>query len=631
MAKLEKIKLDLETYKILLKFHDNKESISIHFDTPSRRFYFALIALIVIEMKDLNKAGYIHIRKHENTLKLLDKSLAGKHVSKSAEDMWIKIRKAWRDRLPDLETAPLFKIIDRDLIAPYEKGGKYRYDCSDDECDIWANFFDYDKSNPWRFKFAIDSASLSLNDISVTIADLRGNAAWLEFLRRLSIQPKAVSREKKASPRWWKKLAFSLVAVSIVGAATFTLWKFYVWHIPATKTLELPDKPSIAVLAFKNLTGDPEQEYFSDGISEEIITALSKIDRLFVIARNSSFIYKGKPVGVQQIGKELGVRYVLEGSVKKSGDQVRITAQLIDAIYGQHLWAERYDRDLKDIFAIQDEITLKILTGLQVKLTEGEQARMWGKKYKNLEVYLKLMEGLSLWRKGTKESFIRYRQVAHEMIEMAPEYAIGYRFMAWSYWGRAISGVSPRESIAKAFELAQKALSIDETDAYSHSLVGNVYLMKRQYEKAIAAGEKSVELDPNSAYCHGLLGSILCYADRLDEGIDQLKHGIRLNPFPSYWYYLHLGRCYRQKGQYEEAATTLKKAVDRYPDAWINHMALSAVYILLDREEEGHAEAVKALELNPNFSLERASKSWPYKNQAQLKLFVDALNKAGFK
>ena len=631
MAKLEKIKLDLETYKILLKFHDNKESISIHFDTPSRRFYFALIALIVIEMKDLNKAGYIHIRKHENTLKLLDKSLAGKHVSKSAEDMWIKIRKAWRDRLPDLETAPLFKIIDRDLIAPYEKGGKYRYDCSDDECDIWANFFDYDKSNPWRFMFAIDSASLSLNDISVTIADLRGNAAWLEFLRRLSIQPKAVSREKKASPRWWKKLAFSLVAVSIVGAATFTLWKFYVWHIPATKTLELPDKPSIAVLAFKNLTGDPGQEYFSDGISEEIITALSKIDRLFVIARNSSFIYKGKPVGVQQIGKELGVRYVLEGSVKKSGDQVRITAQLIDAIYGQHLWAERYDRDLKDIFAIQDEITLKILTGLQVKLTEGEQARMWGKKYKNLEVYLKLMEGLSLWRKGTKESFIRYRQVAHEMIEMAPEYAIGYRFMAWSYWGRAISGVSPRESIAKAFELAQKALSIDETDAYSHSLVGNVYLMKRQYEKAIAAGEKSVELDPNSAYCHGLLGSILCYADRLDEGIDQLKHGIRLNPFPSYWYYLHLGRCYRQKGQYEEAATTLKKAVDRYPDAWINHMALSAVYILLDREEEGHAEAVKALELNPNFSLERASKSWPYKNQDDLKLFVDALNKAGFK
>ena len=631
MAKLEKIKLDLETYKILLKFHDNKESISIHFDTPSRRFYFALIALIVIEMKDLNKAGYIHIRKHENTLKLLDKSLAGKHVSKSVEDMWIKIRKAWRDRLPDLETAALFKIIDRDLIAPYEKGGKYRYDCSDDECDIWANFFDYDKSNPWRFMFAIDSASLSLNDISVTIADLRGNAAWLEFLRRLSIQPKAVSREKKASPRWWKKLAFSLVAVSIVGAATFTLWKFYVWHIPATKTLELPDKPSIAVLAFKNLTGDPEQEYFSDGISEEIITALSKIDRLFVIARNSSFIYKGKPVGVQQIGKELGVRYVLEGSVKKSGDQVRITAQLIDAFNGQHLWAERYDRDLKDIFAIQDEITLKILTGLQVKLTEGEQARMWGKKYKNLEVYLKLMEGLSLWRKGTKESFIRYRQVAQEMIEMAPEYAIGYRFMAWSYWGRAISGVSPRESIAKAFELAQKALSKDETDAYSHSLVGNVYLMKRQYEKAIAAGEKSVELDPNSAYCHGLLGSILCYADRLDEGIDQLKHGIRLNPFPSYWYYLHLGRCYRQKGQYEEALTTLKKAVDRYPDAWINHMAISAVYILLDREEEGQAEAVKALELNPNFSLERASKSWPYKNQDDLKLFVDALNKAGFK
>ncbi|MFC1830239.1 tetratricopeptide repeat protein, partial [Thermodesulfobacteriota bacterium] len=401
--------------------------------------------------------------------------------------------------------------------------------------------------------------------------------------------------------------------------------------LPDTPPLPLPDKPSIAVLAFDNLSGDPDQEYLSDGIAEEIITALSKTDRLFVIARNSSFIYKGKPVKVQKVSRELGVRYVLEGSIKKSGDQVRITAQLIDAINGQHLWAERYDRDLKDIFAIQDDITLKILTGLQVKLTEGEQARIWGERSKNIDVYLKSMEALSLWRKGTKESHIRFGQVAQELIEMAPESTIGYRLRAWYYWNLAIKGKSPQESIAKAFKLATKALSLDESDAHCHALLGSIFVVMRQYEKAIAEGRLAVDLNPNGAMVNGLLGSTLCYAGRIDEGIDQLKQGIRLNPFPAYWYYFHLGRCYRQKGQYEESLTAFKKAVDRSPDAYINHAALSAAYILLDREEEARAEAAKVLEIDPNFSVERLSKSKPYKNQADMKLLVDALNRAGLK
>ena len=414
MAKLEKIKLDLETYKILLKFHDNKESISIHFDTPSRRFYFALIALIVIAMKDLNKAGYIHIRKHENTLKLLDKSLAGKHVSKSAEDMWIKIRKAWRDRLPDLETAPLFKIIDRDLIAPYEKGGKYRYDCSDDECDIWANFFDYDKSNPWRFKFAIDSASLSLNDISVAIADLRGNAAWLEFLRRLSIQPKAVSREKKASPRWWKKLAFFLVTISIVGAATFTLWKFYVWHIPATKTLELPDKPSIAVLPFVNMSGDPEQEYFCEGLAEELINALVHVNALRVAARTSSFHFKDRRADLREIGEALDVETVLEGSVRKQGNQIRITAQLIQADNGYRLWSETYDRQLDNIFQIQEDIATAVVEALRITLL-GEAPKT---RRTDPAAYQLFLEGQYLKRQISRDSLNRAVEVFKQAVEI---------------------------------------------------------------------------------------------------------------------------------------------------------------------------------------------------------------------
>jgi len=401
--------------------------------------------------------------------------------------------------------------------------------------------------------------------------------------------------------------------------------------LPETPPLPLPDKPSIAVLPFVNMSEDPKQEYFSDGISEEIINALAKSSHLFVIARESSFSYKGKQVKVQQIARELGVRYILEGSVRKSEDRVRITAQLIDSIKGEHLWSERYDRDLQDIFSLQDEITMKIVTALRIKLTEGEQARMWGKKSKNLDVYLKQMEALELWRKGTKESHIRQGQVAQEIIDMAPESGVGYRILAWYNWYRAKIGKSPRESIGKAFKLAQKALSLDESDADSHALLGSIYLMMRKYEKAIAAGERSIELDPNGAMHHGLLGMTLSYADRPDEAIGQLKQGIRLNPFPAYWYFLRLGQSYIQKGQYKEALTAYKKGLQRAPNSFVNHAHLAVIYVLLDRQEEADAAAKKVLEFYPNFSVERISKTLPYKNQVDLKLFVDAMRKAGLK
>ncbi len=401
--------------------------------------------------------------------------------------------------------------------------------------------------------------------------------------------------------------------------------------IPEKPPLPLPEKPSIAVLPFVNMSDDPKQEYFSDGVSEEIINALSKSSHLFVIARESTFSYKGKQVKVQQIARELGVRYILEGSVRKSEDRVRITAQLIDATTGHHLWSERYDRDLKDIFALQDEITMKIVTALQIKLTEGEQARMWGKKQKNLDVLLKGMEALSLWRKGTKESHMRQGQIAQEIIDMAPDYGGGYRVLGWYNWHLAITGKSPRESIGKAFKLAQKALSLDESDVWSHALLGSIYLMMRKYEKAIAAGERSIELDPNGAMVHGLLGMTLSFADRPDEAIVHLKQGIRLNPFPAYWYFLRLGQSYRQKGQYDEALTTYKKGRQRATNAWVNHLQLAAIYVLLDRQEEAGAAAKKVLELYPNFSVELASKTLPFKNQADLKLVVDAMRKAGLK
>jgi adenylate cyclase len=400
--------------------------------------------------------------------------------------------------------------------------------------------------------------------------------------------------------------------------------------LPDEPPLPLPDKPSIAVLAFDNLSGDPEQEYFSDGISEEIINALTKTDQLFVIARNSSFTYKGKPVDVKQISRELGVRYVLEGSVRKSKDQVRITAQLIDATTGHHLWSDRYDRELKEIFAVQDEITMKIVTALRVRLTEGEQARLWSKKYENIDILLKSMESLSLWRKGTKESHIRQGQVAQEIIEIAPESPAGYRSLAWYYWYLFTIGESPQESVSKAFKLAQKALTLDESDASTQALLGSIYLLMRKYKKAITAGERSIELAPNGAMYHGLLGLTLNFAGRQDEAIKHLKQGIRLNPFPAYWYFGHLSRCYLLKRQYEDALTAAKKALHLSPDAPSNHRRLAIIYTLSNRQEEASAATKKALELDPNFSVERAKKLYPFKNQADLKFYIAALRKAGF-
>jgi adenylate cyclase len=398
--------------------------------------------------------------------------------------------------------------------------------------------------------------------------------------------------------------------------------------LPETRPLPLPDKPSIAVLPFVNMSGDPEQEYFSDGISEEIITALSKTSKLFVIARTSSFKYKGKELDVRTVGRELGVRYVLEGSVRKGGDTVRITAQLVDATTGNHVWAHRYDRDLKDIFALQDELTMKVITALQVKLTEGEQARMW-EKVKRIDVYLKLLEARSLWAEGTKESHIRYGQIAQDVIDMAPEWVGGYRIMAWHQWYLAKVGKSPRESMATAFKLAQKVRHMDESDSSSHALLGQIYLLMRKYEEAIAAGQRSVELDPNGAMARGLLGMTLSFADRPDEAIGQFNHAIRLNPFAPYWYFYRLGQSYMQKGEYEEALTAYKKALQRAPDAFSTHAHLAVLYVLLNRQEEAGAAANKVLELFPNFSVERIAKMLPFKNQAFHKLFVDAMRKAG--
>jgi len=464
-------------------------------------------------------------------------------------------------------------------------------------------------------------------------------------LYRVLTEPGAVttkvSREKRAGPRQWHRVALAVVAILILGAAAVAIWHFYLRPAPTPMEVAsvekmafpLPDKPSIAVMPFVNMSEDPKQEYFSDGITEEIITGLSKVPHLFVIARDSTFTYKGKPVKVQQVGRELGVRYVLEGSVRKAADRIRISAQLIDAKTGYHLWAERYDRDLKDIFALQDGITMKILIALQVKLTEGQQARLFGKGTDNLEAYAKLLQGREHSNCFNKESNVLARQMYKEAIALDPDYAMAYLRLSATHLMDLLYGStkSPKRSLERAEELVQKALALDDSLAEAYSFLGRIYLTKRQHEKAIAEGERALALAPNSAFIHAALAFSLYYAGRPEEAIGLYKKAIRLNPIPRSWYLSGLGAAYRLTGRYEEAISAYKKALHRAPDSLFAHLGLASAYNLLGREEEARAEAEEVLRIDPKFSLDHLAKSLFFKNQADTELVIDSLRKAGLK
>jgi adenylate cyclase len=403
--------------------------------------------------------------------------------------------------------------------------------------------------------------------------------------------------------------------------------------LPETPPLPLPDKPSIAVLPFVNMSGDPEQEYFSDGITEEIITALSKVPKLFVIARHSAFTYKGKPIWVPTVGRELGVRYVLEGSVRKSGDKLRITAQLIEAATNKHLWAERYGRDLRDIFAIQDEITKKIITALQVKLTEGEQARLYAKGTDNLDAYLKLLKSLEYLFRMNREDNIRARKMAEEAITSDPGYAAPYAILSATHhmdvWFRSTK--SPKQSLALALELAQKALSLDESIASAHTQLANVYLLKRQHEKALAEAEQALALEPNSAFRHASLARTLIYDGRPEEAVPLLKRALRLSPIPEGFTLYTLGFAYNLTGQYEKAIEACRKAIGVEPENLYSHVVLTTAYSLAGREEEARSEASEVLRINPKFSLEHFAKTMPFKNDTDKDPIITALHRAGLK
>jgi len=437
----------------------------------------------------------------------------------------------------------------------------------------------------------------------------------------------------------WQKVALTIgVALLQVGGGLVVKKYFDRPPLPPVATasvqkaaLPLPDKPSIAVLPFENMTGDPKQEYFTDGFTEQIITSLSKIPALFVISRNSTFSYKGKPVKVQQVGEELGVRYVLEGSIQKSSNRIRINVQLIDAIPGQHVWAESYDRDMKDIFGLQDEVILKITSAMSVNLTVGEQAGAWAEGTKSLEAYLKLMQGREYRYKGNRESNALARRMAEEAIALDPKYAEAYTLLGATYINDVYLGTSrsPKDSIVKATEFIQKALAMKDSLADAHSMLGVLYSWSGRYDEGIAEAERAVELDPNSGQAYYNLTLVLRWAGKSKEAIPVIQKALRLEPIPPDNYVQQLALVYFQTGDCKEAIAACDKGLKRQPDHLISRVIMAAVYGSCGRVKEAQKETAEVLRINPKFTVDSFMKNIPYKNPSDRDRTAQGLRKAG--
>ncbi len=396
--------------------------------------------------------------------------------------------------------------------------------------------------------------------------------------------------------------------------------------------LPLPDKPSIAIMPFVNMSDDPQQEYFCDGLTADLVTDLAKLSGLIVIARHSTIMYKGKAVKVQEVSKELGVRYVLEGSVRKVGDHVLITAQLVDGATGEYTWTERYDRPLHDLFAVQEEVRRKILVHLGLKLTPEEEERLQRIYTPNLEAHNYVAHAFESYLRLTPTDNAQARLLCEKAITLDPAYATAHALLGFTYVQRWVSlWTQDPEMLERAFELAQRALALDDSLPPAHELLGVVYLFRdKQHEQAIAEEKRAIAYSPGFFSAYNWLGLALTLAGRPEETITLSEQALRLSP-RSVFYLPVLGNAYRVARRYDEAITTYQKILALIPHHPNAHAGLAAVYSELGREGEARAEMAEVLKQAPTLSLQEVQLRLPYKDSAELERHLAALRKAGLK
>jgi adenylate cyclase len=403
-----------------------------------------------------------------------------------------------------------------------------------------------------------------------------------------------------------------------------------------TATLALPDRPSIAVLPLDNTSGDREQDYFSDGITEDIITELSRFSDLFVIAHNSSLQYKGKAVDVRQVGRELGVRYLLQGSIRRGGDRVRITVQLIDALTGTHRWAERYERKLEDVFAVQDEVARTIVAIVAAHVNKAEIERTINKApetWQAYDYYLRAADRhASYWSSHKAAELYEVRRLLEQSLAIDPNYARAYARLAFTHvgaWTIPLDGdyLNPA-ALERAYQLACKAVQLDPNLPQAHAQLGHVLGKRRENEAALAAFERAMALNPN--FTDWRYGEALIYAGDPARAVEAVEQQMRLDPFYSPFAPAFLGLAHYMLKQYSQALPLLQECASRMPDSRVGHCLLAATYAQLGNIEKARAEAAEALRIVPNYTIQGTqARMSDFKRAEDAEHYFDGLRKAG--
>jgi adenylate cyclase len=662
------IQIDLNTFRLHLHLK-NKTQLTLHFNSASRRFYLSVIALVLNEMKKSGKVKSIPLQDHLDLLALLNESVGDAAGSSDKENLLPRIYTKWKNALPNLEEAPLFKVLGKRKEEEEGAIGKI-YSFTDEEKDGWANLFDYLGSEEnVRLRFAIDKVGVGLNETSIIFENSVNGEAWDRFISSLKKDgkkesgpmeekveepvvpeppPVPLSPPQERSISWFSRYRWVMLVV-VIGIVAGVIWKIFLSPAPIEVAsvdrmkYPLPENPSIAVLPFVNLSQDPNQEYFIEGMTDDLITDLSKISGVFVIARTSSFAYKGKDVKVKQVAEELGVQYVLEGSIRREGDEIRINAQLVDAINGHHVWAERYDGGMKDVFALQDRITRKIVSALAVKLTGTEKQTPEEKGTNNVEAYDAFLRGYVHYLRFTPEDFAKAETSFQKAVELDPNYGRAYASLAAVYYEASSSPallkglkISYYEARVRSIQYLRKAA---KSPIY-HSLRSRMYLWRRQHKEAIAEMEQALALDPNDPTSLYGMGITLTYAGRPKEAVEFFKRGMRLDPHNPSRYLTGLGRAHFCMGELEEAVRLYEKALRLNPEtaplAWGG--CLAAYYALLGRDQEARSmfETLKkererfGVHLPGRLNLRAVMNGSPYKDRAVAERLAEGLLKAGF-
>ena len=439
------------------------------------------------------------------------------------------------------------------------------------------------------------------------------------------------SRTRRRMPR---RLAVAAVAVIVAVGVLGWLQPWAPEFEPAAverMALPLPEKPSVAVLPFDNMTGDPGQDFFVDAMTEGIITMLAKVPQLFVIARNSTFTYKDQPVEVRKVAEELGVRYVLEGSVQRSEERIRAHAQLIDALTGHHVWAERFDTEATDLLTVQDQVAQKVVTGLEVTLTEGEQRRLRRAETSSSEAWDYYVRARQAYLRYTKADNEQARQLYLKALERDPRYASALVQMAWTHVITVWRGWSENaaQDLKQATEYAEQALAIDDTHPEAFVMMATLAKTKNQYDEAVALGEKAISLSPSHSGVTAMLALYLTAAGRHAEAVETIERAMRLAPYYPVWFLDVAGNAYRFQGNYDKAITAFEGYRDRLPNNPRSYVSLAAIYAEAGDEEAARAAAKELLTRKPEFSIEAFASRQNYKNPSDLERILDGLRKAG--